>query len=161
MGAESALVDGARVDTALGGDCDNAAQWETDVTGATRAAESPVRCCYCRRCQLLRDDASGGTGMPFQTLGESPCARAARDASEEGMGQDMEMWREREGAVQGRVYYRGQGGDRGRGHRDVSHAPWRRAGKVRLRCATRGRNESQRMNRWIGAGGLTRCGDRE
>lgn len=88
MGAESALVDGARVDTALGGDCDSAAQWETGVTGATGAADCPVRCYY-RRCQLLPVDASGGTGMPFQTLGESPYARAARDASacgKRGMG---------------------------------------------------------------------------
>jgi hypothetical protein len=78
------LVDGARVDTALGGDCDSAAQWETDVTGATGAADCPVRC-YCRRCQPLRGDASGGTGMPFQTLGEIPCARAARDVSRDGL----------------------------------------------------------------------------
>jgi hypothetical protein len=77
---ESALADGVRVDTvaddAVG---DIAARWVTNVAGATGAAECPVRC-YCRRCQPCLGDASAGTGMPFQTLGKSPCARAAGDA---------------------------------------------------------------------------------
>jgi len=75
-GAESALAGGARVDMAADGD--RAARRETDVAGATGAAESPVRC-YCRRCQLHRGNASFGTGMTFQTLSENPCARAERD----------------------------------------------------------------------------------
>lgn len=73
---ESALVDGAPV-----GGGDSAAQWETDVAGATGGAECPVR------CQPCRGNANGGTGTPTPKLGESPCARAARDASTYGKGE--------------------------------------------------------------------------
>lgn len=86
VGAESALADGVRVDTAVDGAVgDIAAQRETNVAGATGAADYPVRC-YCRRCQPRLGDASAGTGMTFQTLGKSPCARAAGDASARSMG---------------------------------------------------------------------------
>ena len=69
----------------------------------------------------------------------------------------VKMWKFGAGVeevVQGRGYYRGRDGDHGREHHDASHAPRRMAGKARRRCATRGRKGSQRMNRWIGAGGL-------
>jgi len=79
VGAESAL-NGAYVETVADGVVDDrAARRETYVAGATGAAEYPVRC-YCRRCLPCPGDASAGTGMPFQTPGENPCAKVVGDA---------------------------------------------------------------------------------
>jgi len=50
---------------------------------------------HCRHCRHCQGDASGGTGMPFRTLGKNPCARAAMDASAcgNGDGSGLDMWR--------------------------------------------------------------------
>jgi hypothetical protein len=148
VGAESALADGVSVDTAADGAVgDTAARWETNAAGAAGAAECPVRC-YCQRCQPRRGDASAGTGMPFQTLDESPCARVAGDASACSMGRWVKIWNmaqelgRKERIVQGQGYYRGRGEDHGREPRGGSRVPWRMAGKARGRCATGGSNES-------------------
>lgn len=155
VGAESVLVDGARVDTAADG---RAARREMYVPGATGAAECPVRC-YCRRHRPWRGNASVGTGMPFQTLGENPCAKEVVDASVCGMDGWVKIWnlaRRKEGIVQGQECYRGQGEGRGRERRDVSRSPWRKAGKSRGRCASGEEqqeleDERGEMGRWIGS----------
>jgi len=78
VGAKSAL-NGAYVDMAADGVVgDIAARRETYVAGATGAAEYPVRCYY-RRCLPCWGNASVGTGMPFQTPGENPCATVVWD----------------------------------------------------------------------------------
>jgi hypothetical protein len=85
----SALVDGARVDTeAVGSEGGRGASRETSVAAATGGADCHVRChCrHCRHCLVCQGDASAGTGMPFQTLGKNPCARAAMDVSACGNG---------------------------------------------------------------------------
>ena len=142
MGAESALADGVRVDTAFDGAVgDIAAQRGTNVAGATGAADCPVRC-YCRRCQPCLGDASAGTGMMSQTLGKSPCARAAGDASACITGRWVKIWNvaqelgRKERIVQGQGYYQVRGGDHGREPHGGSRAPWRMAGWVRRRCGT-------------------------
>jgi hypothetical protein len=58
------------------------------VAVATGGADCHVHChCrHCHHCQVCQGYASGGTGMPFRTLGKNPCARAAMDVSACGKG---------------------------------------------------------------------------
>lgn len=87
----SALVDGAHVDAEpVGSEGGSAARRVTSVTVATRGADCHVRS-HCRHCQVCQSDASAGTGMPSQTQGKSPYARAARDASTCGKGDGLRI----------------------------------------------------------------------
>lgn len=91
VGEESALVDGARVDTeVVGSEGGSAASRETSVAVATGGVDYHVHS-HCR--QACQGDASGGTGMPFRTLGKNPCARAAGDVSACGKWGSVKIWK--------------------------------------------------------------------
>ena len=125
----SALVDGAHVDAEpVGSEGGSAARRVTSVIVATRGADCHVRS-HCRHCQVCQGDASAGTGMPFQTLGKSPYAKADWDASACGKGdglRNLDKWRRmgrEKRSIQGQGCYRGQGGDHVREHRGGHRAP--------------------------------------
>ena len=132
MGAKSVLVDGTRKD--------GAARQETYVAGATGEAGCLVRC-YWRRGLPCQGNVSVETGMPFQTLGNNPCARAVGNASLCGMGGWVKIlnvvreWGEK-GTDHG--YCRGRGKGCRRERRGGSRSSWRMSWKGRGRCASGG-----------------------
>ena len=102
---------------------DKAAWQETYVAEATGAAGCPVRCCW-RRGQPCPNNASVETEIPFQTLGDNPCARAVVNASVCEMGGWVKIWNVAQ--------------EYGRERRGGSRSSWRMAWKSRGRCATGG-----------------------
>ena len=94
VGEVSALVDGVRVDTeAVGSGGGRVASRETSGVWLWRREGRTVM--SAAAAATARGDASGGTGMPFRTLGKNPCARAVMDVSACGKGNrsGFDMWR--------------------------------------------------------------------